>query len=87
MELKSPLSVGVKLPQKGEASCHEKSCFSATHWNEPCLCCEKALIAYLGSSPGITKSFRFKTSFQALVIQKIGNFYPLSVSFFPPHTV
>lgn len=46
-----------------------------------------ALTAFLGSSSSLTKSFRFKTSFQVLVIQMIGNFYPLRAQFFPPHTV
>lgn len=76
MELKSPLTVGVKLPQIGEVLCCGESYFSAILWNESHLCCEKALTAYLGSSPGITKPFKFKTSFQVLVIQTIGNFYP-----------
>lgn len=76
MEVKSSLNIGVKLLQIGEVLCCGESYFSVTLWNESHLFCEKALTAYLGSSPGITKSFRFKTSFQVLVIQMIGNFYP-----------
>lgn len=64
MELKSPLSVGVKLLQIGEVVCCEESYFSVTLWNESHLCCEKALTVYLGSSLGITKSFRLKHLFK-----------------------
>lgn len=86
LELKSSLSVGVR---KGEALCPGDlfTYFSATHWKETCLGYEMALMAYLGSSLSIIKSFRFETSFQVLIIQMNGNFYPARAQFFPPHTV
>lgn len=84
-ELMPPLSVGVKILREGEALCRGQPYFSAIFWNEPCLCCATALTAYLGSSPSFTKSLRFKMSFQVLVIQMIGNFYPPRAQFFPPH--
>lgn len=86
LELKSSLSGGVR---KGEALSPGDlfTDFSATLWNEPCLRYEMALTAYFGSSLSIIKSFRFKTSFQILIIQMVGDFYPARAQFFPPHTV